>query len=276
MQLVIIGVPYTQKRGRIEISLAANHWQEAGLVERLAPYVEQAIWVSLPPPPAEESEQTLGVLDIGRKVAATVKTVREAGAIPLILGGDGLLNALGTIIGLENHSAPVGIAWLDAHSNLAHNQMLSLLAGWGDPALAQELGIRQSIPEWHILLAGVRELLPSTNSRLENSLMTVWTAQDLQQWGKANELGQNMLDWPPVYLHLDLSVLDPKIMPAVQDPQPDGLTLQTLVAGIESIAAVSQVVALSVGNFVPDKDQDEQGLLASMQVIEAAVRIIAI
>jgi len=275
MQLVIISVPYAQIQGRIKASNAPATWQEAGLVERLAPYVERAIWVSLPPAGESEAEQP-SLLAIGRQLAETVRTVRAGGALPLVLGGDGLLNALGAIMGLQNQQEQLGIAWFDAHSNLAHNQMLSLLVGWGDPSLAQELGFQEKVKEWNVLLAGVRTLSPLVSDRLDNSLMSVWTTKDIQGWGQATELGRGMDDWPPVYLHLDLSVLDPKQMPAVQDPQPEGLAIQTLITGIEAVAAASQVIGLSVGNFDPRQDQNGLGLHTSSQLIEAAVRILAI
>jgi len=272
MQLVVIGVPYAQHQGKLIPSNAAAAWQQAGLVERLAPYVERAIWVSLPPP--ADGQDHPGLLTVGRQLADTVRTACSGGAFPLILGGDGLLNALGTVAGLQQLNAQLGLAWFDAHSNLAQNQMLSLLAGWGDLALAQELGLRE-VQEWHILLAGIRALSPAVAARLDNSLMTVWTAKELQAWGKINDLGRDMSDWPPIYLHVDLSVLDPELLPGVRDPQPEGLSPQTLLMGIEATVAAGQVAALSVGNFVPENDE-QQGLLTSMQIIEAAVRYLTL
>ena len=85
-----------------------------------------------------------------------------------------------------------------------------------------------------------------------------------------------MTSWPPVYLHLDLNILDPVLMPAVRDPIPNGLALETLIAAIEVTAASAQVNAMGVTNFFPAMDLDNRGAIISVKAITAAVRILAI
>ena len=80
----------------------------------------------------------------------------------------------------------------------------------------------------------------------------------------------------PLYISFDLDVLDPALMPAVASPVSDGLPPETVMAGIESIAAASRVHALGITGFDPDRDEDNLGLGISMQVIEAAIRILAV
>jgi len=252
-------------------------------MERLALHVRQAIWVTLPHPTEKSPLQQL--IAAGRQLGDTVRTVRSAGALPLVLGGDCLLTSLGAVAGIHQNGEQPGIVWFDAHgdfntpetspSGLLAGMPLAILAGRGELALAKEIGVQAAIPEWHILLAGVRSLDPGESAALENSALTRWSAQDLRLAG-ASELGREMGDWPPVYLHVDLDVLDPSLMPAVTYPEPGGLALETLQAAIEVIAASAQIAALSITSFNPQRDEHDLGLATGVQVIEAAVRTIAI
>jgi arginase len=232
----------------------------------------------------EKTEQGQ-LITIGRQLAETVRTVRAAGALPVVLGGGCLLTALGTVAGLQLAGERPGLAWFDAHgdlntkatspSGLLSGMPLAMLAGRGDLTLAQGIGIQQPIAEWHILLAGVRQPDPGEAAVLEESPMTVWSAEDLRVAG-ADELGRGLDSWPPIYLHVDLDVLDPLCMPAVDHPAPDGLAQETLAAGIESVAAGCPVSALGFAGFNPTEDTDDQGLETSLRVIEAAVRILVV
>lgn len=273
MFLVTIAVPFASHPSAAGLAAAPAAWQSAGLAERLAPFTEHGIWVTLSPPSnkANKLDQTLSVT---RQLMKTVRKVREAGALPLVLGGDSLLTALGTVAGLQQLDSRLGLAWFDAHYRLAPSQILSMLTGWSDTELSEQLGL-EPIPDWRILLAGVRSQDPDQATMLDESGMTLWEAHDLRLAG-ADGLAQGLADWPPVYLHLDLGVLDPSIMPATYHPIANGLALETLIAGIESVAAGAPIAALGISGLDPSRDQGEQSLMVSMQVIESAVRLLLI
>jgi len=281
MHLVIISVPYTLNQSGVRISKAPAEWQAAGLAERLAPYVAQAVWVSLPPLSEAEATTQARLVALGRQLSDTVRTVCAAGAMPLVLGGDCLLTALGTVAGVQQAGKSPGIVWFDAHgdfntpetspSGLLVGMPLAMLAGRGELTLMKEIGVKRATPEWHIHLAGTRDLDPGEAAALEDSDVTVWSAQDLGIAG-AGELGRGMAGSPPIYLHLDLDVIDPTIMPAVSYPSSGGLTLETLSAGIQAVAASGRICALGVASYCPERDENRQGLAASMEVIESALR----
>jgi arginase len=190
------------------------------------------------------------------------------------LGGDPALCALGTVGGLQHAGEEPGIAWFDARSNFESLEPLALLTGRGETALSQGTGIR-TVPGWQILLAGVREVSPETEAALDNAAVTLWGAKELRLAG-AHDLGREAAEWPSTYLHLNLNVLDPAIMPAVDSPLPGGLMSETMMAGIESIAAASRVNALGITGFDPDHDKDGRGLITSIHFIEAAISILVV
>ncbi|MBN1316151.1 MAG: arginase family protein, partial [Anaerolineales bacterium] len=80
----------------------------------------------------------------------------------------------------------------------------------------------------------------------------------------------------PLYLHIDLSVLDPAIMPAVIDPVSKGLSLETFISFIDAVTAGVPPVALGISNFHPDRDRENIGLKTSLEAITSAVRILSI
>ncbi len=271
MHLVIIGVPYAGSRFESGMGAAPAAWQAAGLAERLAPLVTRAVWVSVPQPgPRRAPDQQR--IAVARQVAETVRTVLMADAFPLVLGGDPTIMSLASITGLQLAGQPPGIVWFDARSDFSKPESLPLLVGHQSSALMQQVGV-EVIAEWHTLLAGPRQMSENTEAALEASAITLWSARDLDLAG-ASELGREVANWPPLYLHLDLQVLDTTLMPAVAPASPGGLAQETLTAGIESVAAAAPVRVLGVTGYDPDLDEDDLGLEVSLQLIEDAVRIL--
>jgi arginase family enzyme len=273
MNLVVIGVPYTVHAFQAGAETAPATWQDAGLMERLAPLVDRAIWVSLQAPDIQESESDSMVVT-ACQLRDTVRTVHRAGAIPLVLGGDPGLVALGSVAGLQQAGPGPGIAWFDGHNRLSKGEVLGLLLGKESNSLCQELEIRPS-PEWQVLHVGDREPDLENRIALDQSAVSHWKAQDLDSVG-ASELGRDVADWPSVYLHLDLSVLHPGIMPAVNKLLPGGLSMDTVIVGIESIAAAGRIAAIGISGYNPRHDSDGLGLKTSLQAIGAVVAILGI
>jgi arginase family enzyme len=274
MQLAFIGVPYTLYDDRLVRSRAWHAWRSGGLMELVAPYAERALWVSLP----EISEDLDAPTRRGmafRRVRDTVRTVHATGTVPVLLGGDSRLVGLGMLAGLQQSGESPGIAWFDANSPLGPDEALGIATEPGRNPLGAELGLGEAVPPWHILLAGIRNVDAPKLAQIEDSDMTIWDAEDLNEGG-ATDLGRDMAHWPPLLLQIDLAVLDPAVMPAVRQPAPNGLSLAALIASLEGVMAGGRVVATGVSNYVPERDEDELGLTASMQVVQEAVRILTI
>ena len=69
----------------------------------------------------------------------------------------------------------------------------------------------------------------------------------------------NALDRAPVYVHLDMDVIDPEQMPA-QFPAPDGLMAEKLFDVLEAVAETSELVGLEVTAFeAPDDRRGASG-----------------
>ena len=58
----------------------------------------------------------------------------------------------------------------------------------------------------------------------------------------------------PVYLTIDLDVLDPSIMPATGTPEPGGLDWHTLLDYLAKVIRSKRVVGFDIVEFAPIKD----------------------
>ena len=60
----------------------------------------------------------------------------------------------------------------------------------------------------------------------------------------------------PAWLHLDLDVLDPIVLPAVSYPEPDGLDWADLIALTRPLVCSGRLIGMSVTDFNADEDPD--------------------
>jgi arginase len=67
-----------------------------------------------------------------------------------------------------------------------------------------------------------------------------------------------------MWLHVDVDVLDPSIMPAVTYPQSDGPDIDQLAAALTPLTAAPNLLGVSIADFRPDLDPD--GRLATRLV----------
>ena len=104
-------------------------------------------------------------------------------------------------------------------------------------------------------MAGVRDLDAPEREALEQSPATVVGA------GLDTLVAvQNALDRSPVYIHLDVDVLDPEYMPA-QFPVAGGLRPDKLYDLLEAVADECEIVGVEVTAFV---DADAASTVASV------------
>ncbi|MFL5842572.1 MAG: arginase family protein [Thermoleophilaceae bacterium] len=171
-----------------------------------------------------------------------------AGGFPLLVAGDCGI-ALTTLAAARRHRPDVRVLWLDAHgdfntpdtteSGFLGGMALAGAVGVWDPGLGVE-----PFPPGHVVLAGVRDLDANERELLERSEATVVGAGL-----DTLVVVQNALDRSPVYVHLDVDVLDPEHM-AAQFPVPGGLRPDKLYDLLEAVADECEIVGVEVTAFV--------------------------
>jgi arginase len=191
----------------------------------------------------------------------------SGGNFPLLLAGDCSIG-LTTLPTALRHRPEAKVLWLDAHGDF--NTPDTTPSGFlGGMALAGacgrwDAGTEGAIDPEQVVLAGVRDLDPGERALLEESGATVIGASVVETLVAV----KNALDGAPVYVHLDVDVLDPEAFP-VQDPVPDGLGPEKLYDLFEAVVEDSDLVGIEITAFgVPDDP------VAREEAAETALRVI--
>jgi len=237
-----------------------------GGVDELTPLIGKRLGVepraigSLSEPRADTWEDDLRasrgcVLEAGGQVDDAL----DAGRLPVLLAGECSV-AMTTLPTVARHRPDARILWLDAHGDF--NTPATTTSGYlSGMALAGACGLWETgfagvvAPE-RVVLAGVRDLEPAERDLVERSPVTV-IGTSLETLVAT----QNALDRHPVYVHLDLDVLDPESFPA-EFPAPAGLTPEKLYDLFEAIAGECEVVGLEVTAFCAPDDPVERRAVA--------------
>ena len=187
---------------------------------------------------------------------------------PVVLAGDCSV-CMTTLPAALRERPEAKVLWLDAHGDF--NTPETTPSGFlGGMALAGacgqwETGLADPISPGSVVLAGVRDLDPDERVLLERSDATVIGASVLETLVAV----KNALDGAPVYVHLDVDVLDPEGAP-VQDAVPGGLAADKLYDVLEAVVEDSELVGFEVTAFDMPDDADERDRAADlvMHVIE--------
>jgi arginase len=170
---------------------------------------------------------------------------RGGGRCPVVVSGD-CTTALGTVAGLQRAGARLGIVWFDAHGDVQTLQTttsgylggmpLRLLTGDRPELIAARLGL-QPVPEDQIVLAGARDLDPPevtylAGARIRRSEATGLSAGDLPDG--------------PLYVHMDLDVLDPGDVPGLRYPAPHGPAASGVAAAVRMLLSTGRVAAAGI------------------------------
>ena len=183
----------------------------------------------------------------------------EAGGFPLLCAGDCAI-ALTTLAAVRRHRPDARVLWLDAHGdfNTPDTTTSGFLGGMG---LAGAVGLWDAglgvepFPAERVVMAGVRDLDAAERELVERSPATIVGA------GLDTLVAvQNALDRAPVYIHLDVDVLDPEYMPA-QFPVAGGLRPDKLYDLLEAVADECEIVGVEVTAFI---DPDATSTVASV------------
>jgi len=207
----------------------------------------------------------LGDLDLDgtgveQAVAAIADAMEEAagvGRLPVMFGGEHTVS-LGGFRGIKRVHPDAILVQLDAHADLrASYEGLALThATWAYYAGAEfgfdsivQLGLR----------SGAREEWPRTRD-------TVWSAGELD----LPDAVRARISDRPVYLTVDIDVLDPSAAPGTGCPEPGGATFAELEGFFHGLAGL-RVVAVDVVEVAPALDPSEITAAAAAKIVRDAV-----
>jgi arginase len=199
----------------------------------------------------------------------------SGGRVPVLAAADCSISVTTLPVALR-HRPDAKVLWLDAHGD--YNTPETSGSGYlGGMCLAGacgewDAGLGDTIDPERLVMAGIRDLDDGERELLENSTATVIGASVVETLVAV----KNALDGAPVFIHLDLDVIDPEEFPAAV-PAPGGLSSDKLYDLMEAVAEDSELVGIEVTAFEAPGDPDELADAAetAMRVLDPVLDRIA-
>lgn len=193
--------------------------------------------------PAGDVWDRLSALYAG--LAAAVAAEAGRAGRPVVMSGD-CMTALGTMSGLQRAGVQAGIVWFDAHGDVQTLETttsgylgglpLRLLMGYRPELIAARLGLR-AVPEHQVALVDARDLDPPEVSYLAGAQI---------RRSEVGELDAAGLPGGPLYVHLDLDVIDSGQLPGLRFPAPGGPSPAQVTGALSALLGTGRVAAIGV------------------------------
>jgi arginase len=208
-------------------------------------------------------------------LADAVAASRRAGARCVILGGECTLVA-GSIPGALEADAELMLVYFDAHGDFntlattpSHYVGGMCLAHVSGRAIAPLLWPgAKAIREDHVVLVGGRKLDVGEAGNLSRSRVTR-IPFDGEHGDGAGLL--SLVRKKPVWVHIDIDVVDPTDMPAVPFPEDGGPSLESLRELLRGIASVGTVRGVELCGYDTNKDADARCVGVLVETIASAL-----
>ncbi len=201
------------------------------------------------------------VNEILKRTELVVRDLKDEGKLPVILGGEHTLT-LGAVRGTGEGTAVVSF---DAHLDLR------------DEYLGRKVShttfmrrICEQVSPEKILEIGVRAVCQEELDYAKRAGVQFFTIYDIQREGiekTVEKVDEALVDCEKIYLSIDMDVLDPAYAPAVQNPEPEGLSASTLLDILQGLS-YHRLVALDVTEVAPPYDQGNTAIQAAKIIYE--------
>jgi arginase len=249
----------------------ASALREAGIAERLSAADAGAV---VPPPYSPEWDgktvrNATAIAGYSRELANRVNGLLDQGLFPLVLGGDCSV-LLGNMLALRRRGR-FGLAFLDGHLDFRHpgnsevvgaaaGEDLALVTGRGAPELADPDGLGPLVRDVDVVALGERENDHETGD-VHQTEITVLDLRAVRRMGVAEAARRAVAGFERsgldgFWVHVDADVLDNEVMPAVDSPQPGGLSRNELVEMLRVLLGSKLAAGMEVTIFDPDLDPD--------------------
>lgn len=224
-----------------------------------------AAWIDTIPDTASAPDP---ITAVNRAVAEAIRS--HADCFPLIFASD-CTTGIGVVGGLLADQG-MGVVWLDAHgdfntpdtspSGFIGGMPLAMLAGRGDQQYVQGVGL-PPLDEGDFILSDARDLDPGEAITLKNS--RVRHLRDVRDLLTAPLPGR------PLYLHVDMDVVDPVDMPAMGYPTPGGPSLADTAAVVQRLTRDGRVGGALFALWNGSRAADDRPLEGTLRLVRAVI-----
>lgn len=256
---ICIGVPYFLGQ-KVDEPTAVAAIRNSSFAETIG-----AAWIDISPDFAANPDP---ITAVNRTLAETIAAYNDC--FPIIFASD-CMSSIGAVKGLTSDN-PVGIVWFDAHgdfntpettpSGFLGGMPLAMLVGRGEQHLMAGAEL-SPLREEDVILTDARNLDPGEAVALQQS-----TVKHLPH---IHDLLTAPLPDKPLYIHLDIDVVDPDEMPATGYPASGGPSLDDTIAVLKRVAHDGQVAGLLVSLWNQSLAVDDRPLQSTLKLTGAVV-----
>jgi len=208
-------------------------------------------------------------------IEATVGQVVAAGAIPVVLGGDHSVTepAVGAVAGA--HGA-VGMVHFDTHTDTGAD-VFGVEVSHG--TFIRRLVDARKIDPGRYVQVGLRGYWPGESEfawQAEHGITSLFM-HEVRDLGIRAVVDRaiDAVGPGPVYLTVDVDVLDPAFIPGTGTPEPGGMSPRELLLAVRTVATALELVGADVVEVIPTGvgSADQAALVAERIVREALTGI---
>ena len=195
------------------------------------------------------------------EIEARVGDVLDAGAVPLVLGGDDSVPI--PVLNAYREHGPLTILQFDAHID------------WRDEVGGETLGLssnmrRASEMGWveNIIQVGARGIGSARPTDRQDALdwgVKFYPMRSLVRDG-IEPIIESIPAGAAIYIALDIDVMDPAVVPAVIGPAPGGMHYWQLVEILEAAAARGRIAGFNLAELMPSADIGGRGALVAARL----------
>lgn len=204
------------------------------------------------------------------RISDSVFSVLDAGAVPLVLGGDDSV-PIPVLQAYRDHG-PLTILQFDAHID------------WRDEVGGETLGLssnmrRASEMGWveSIIQVGARGIGSARPQDRQDALD--WGVKFFPMREIAAHGFESVIDAIPqnsrLYIALDIDAMDPAVVPAVIGPAPGGLTYWQLLQMLEAAALRANIVGFNLVELMTSADIGGRGALVAARIVAMMLGLVA-
>lgn len=206
------------------------------------------------------------------RLADRIGAIQDAGDFPLVLGGDCSV-LIGSALAMnrlaEQVGARIGLVFVDGHSDFRHpgnasyvgaaaGEDLALVTGRGQADLAAIEGRRPYFRDVDVVVLGIRshdeyrlDLQAAGIAHRAVPALRAEGAARSAQWAR-----EQLTECVGYWVHADVDVLDPAVMPAVDAPDPGGIAYAELELLLSGLVGTPECLGMELTVFDPDYDPD--------------------
>ena len=253
--------------------------------------VEHREEIGLEPPPysmyldqVSDMRNTDSIAAYAKQQAPVIQDVIFRKNFALVLGGDCSI-IIGNALALKQ-LGDYRLFFIDGHTDFMWPSLssthgvagmdLAIVTGHGHDKLSNIYQLGPYFKEQNVWCVGNREFDVRYVAAIENTAIHYYDLKTLRESGLpacVHSFFDSLVSEPAdgFWIHLDVDVLDPLIMPAVDSPDPGGLSYPELNMMLESLLSHPLCTGLEITILDPDRDPD--GKIVNEFILEAGATI---